>query len=96
MVPKNQLLSYVFGVWAFGVLALQILFNNLSYDLFVGLCLLGFLIIVELLGPYKMRLAWRSNLNIMIGVGLLAFSIIVVFNVLNYSDIWLITRLFSV
>jgi len=66
----------------FMVLALLALFGSVSYEYFFVLCLIGFLVIVELSGPFTVRPAWRSRVNVVIILGVLVFSLIVVEKVL--------------
>ncbi len=73
---------YFFGGWMLAVLALLALFRSLSYEYFFVLCLIGFLVIVELSGPFTVRPAWRSRVNIAIALGVFIFSIIVINKVL--------------
>ncbi len=82
MLTRSQRLVYLFGGWMFVVLALLALFNSVSFEYFFVLCLIGFLVIVELSGPFTVRPAWRSRVNIAIVLGVLAFSLIVLEKVL--------------
>lgn len=83
MMTKNYQLIYVFGAWMFIVLALLTLFQSLSPEYFFVLCLIGFLIIVELSGPFTVRPEWRRRVNIVIIVGVLLFGLIVAEKVLD-------------
>ncbi|BAI60948.1 conserved hypothetical protein [Methanocella paludicola SANAE] len=82
MLTRSQRLVYIFGGWIFVVLALLALFDSISYEYFFVLCLIGFLVIVELSGPFTVRPAWRSRVNIVIILGVIVFSFIVVEKVL--------------
>ncbi|HTY90202.1 MAG TPA: hypothetical protein VMC84_03415 [Methanocella sp.] len=82
MLTRSQRLVYIFGGWMFAVLALLALFGSISYEYFFVLCLIGFLVIVELSGPFTVRPAWRSRVNIVIILGVLVFSLIVIEKVL--------------
>ena len=82
MLTRGQRLVYFFGGWMFTVLALLALFGSVSYEYFFVLCLIGFLVIVELSGPFTVRPAWRSRVNVVIILGVLVFSLIVVEKVL--------------
>ncbi len=83
MLTKNYRLVYTFGAWMFAVLALLILFQSLSPEYFFVLCLIGFLIIVELSGPFTVRPKWRRRVNIVIIVGVLIFALVVAGKVLD-------------
>ena len=52
MLTKNQRLVFAFGGWALLILTILILLNSLDFEYFFVLCLIGFLIIVELSGPF--------------------------------------------
>lgn len=82
MWTRSQRLVYIFGGWMLVVLALLALFGSISYEYFFVLCLIGFLVIVELSGPFTVRPAWRSRVNVVITLGVLVFSLIVVEKVL--------------
>lgn len=90
MPTKSQKLVYAFGAWMFTVLALLVLFQSLSAEYFFVLCLIGFLIIVELSGPFTVRPAWRRRVNVVIIVGVLVFGLIVVNKVLDILGIALL------
>ncbi len=87
MLTKSQRLVYVFGGWVLVVLALLALFNSVNYEYFFVLCLIGFLVIVELSGPFTVKPAWRSRVNIVIALGVLIFTIIIVEKVLAILNI---------
>jgi hypothetical protein len=87
MLTKGQKIVYTFGGWVFLVMALLLLFNSLSYEYFFVLCLIGFLIIVELSGPYTVRPKWRLWVNIFILIGTVIFALIVGQKVLDIVGI---------
>jgi hypothetical protein len=87
MLTKSRKLVYVFGAWMFVVLALLVLFQSLSLEYFFVLCLIGFLIIVELSGPFTVRPEWRKRVNMAIVVGVLVFGLIVAKKVLDILGI---------
>ena len=89
MLIKSQKMVYIFGGWILGVLTLLAMFNSISYEYFFVLCLIGFLIIVELSGPFTVRPAWRSRVNIVIAIGVIIFSLIVIKKVLDILNITL-------
>lgn len=82
MLTKSQRLVYIFGGWVLVVLSLLALFNSINYEYFFVLCLIGFLVIVELSGPFTVKPAWRSRINIVIVLGVLLFTLIIVEKVL--------------
>ncbi|MDI6896006.1 hypothetical protein [Methanocella conradii] len=87
MLTKSQKLVYIFGGWVMAMLTLLALFNSTSYEYFFVLCLIGFLIIVELSGPFTVRPAWRSRVNIVIMIGVIIFFLIVMKKVLDVLNI---------
>jgi hypothetical protein len=87
MLTKGQKIVYTFGGWVLLVLSLLLLFNSLSYEYFFVLCLIGFLIIVELSGPYTVRPKWRLWVNVFILMGTVIFALIVAQKVLDIVGI---------
>ncbi|CAJ36749.1 hypothetical protein [Methanocella arvoryzae] len=83
MLTKNQRLVLAFGGWALLTLAILVLLNSLDIEYFFVLCLIGFLIIVELSGPFTTKPKWRSRVNIVILAGVAIFALIVVRKVLE-------------
>ena len=88
MLTKSQKIVYIFCGWVLLVLSLLLLFNSLSSEYFFVLCLIGFLIIVELSGPYTVRPRWRSWVNVFILIGTVVFAFIVAKKVLNIIGIY--------
>ncbi len=88
MWTKSQKLVYVFAGWVLLVLTLLTLFHSLSFEYFFVLCFIGFLIIVELSGPFTVKPKWRSRLDIIIVVGVLVFAVIVAQKVLDIIGIY--------
>lgn len=87
MLTKSQKLVYIFGGWVMAMLTLLALFNSISYEYFFVLCLIGFLIIVELSGPFTVRPAWRYRVNVVIMIGVIIFFLIVIKKVLDVLNI---------
>jgi hypothetical protein len=87
MLTKSHRLVYVFSGWVLAVLSLLALFNSVNYEYFFVLCLIGFLVIVELSGPFTVKPAWRSRVNIVIILGVLLFTLIIVEKVLAILNI---------
>jgi general stress protein CsbA len=87
MLTKSQRLIYTFGGWVLIVLTLLTLFNSLSLEYFFVLCFIGFLIIVELSGPFTVKTKWRSRINIIIAIGVLIFALIITKKVMDIIGI---------
>lgn len=87
MFTKSQRIVVIFGAWVFLALAILTFFPPLSYEYFFVLCLIGFLIIVELSGPFASRPKWRSRVNVVILIGVIIFSLIVAGKVLGILGI---------
>lgn len=83
MLTKSQRLIVSFGGWIIVVLALLVMLQSLSYDSFFALCLIGFLIIVELSGPFITKPKWRARVNLIIAAGVIVFVFIVLTKVLE-------------
>jgi hypothetical protein len=87
LLTKSQRIVVIFGAWAFLVLAILTVFNSLSLEYFFVLCLIGFLVIVELSGPFASRPRWRSRVNLIILIGAAVFCLIVVGKVFDILGI---------
>jgi hypothetical protein len=83
MYTKSQWLVIIFSGWVLTVLVLLSVLNSLDYVYFFILCLIGFLIIVEVTGPFTTRPRWKSRVNVLIVIGLIAFSAIVITKVME-------------
>jgi hypothetical protein len=90
LLTKSQRIVIIFGAWAFLALAILAVFQSLSFEYFFVLCLIGFLVIVELSGPFASRPRWRSRVNVVILLGVILFSLVVVKKVLDILGIGLI------
>jgi len=90
LLTKSQRIVVIFGAWAFLALAVLAVFQSLSFEYFFVLCLIGFLVIVELSGPFASRPRWRSRVNTVILLGVILFSLVVVKKVLDILGIRLI------
>lgn len=77
MLTKSQRLVYTFGAWALAALVLLTLLRSLNYEYFFILCLIGFVIIALMAGPFTVRPKWRSRVNLAIILGALAFCAII-------------------
>jgi phosphatidylserine synthase len=75
------------GAWAVFVMAILLVFNALSFELYFILCLIGFLVITQMSGPRISRPQWRSRVNLVIIVGVVVFIIIVTGKVLDILHI---------
>jgi 4-amino-4-deoxy-L-arabinose transferase-like glycosyltransferase len=87
LLTKSQRIVVIFGAWAFFALALLAVFGSLTFEYFFVLCLIGFLVIVELSGPFASRPRWRSRVNVVILLGVVVFALIVAGKVLAILDI---------
>lgn len=87
MLTKSERIVITFGAWAFLALAVLAVFGSLSFEYFFVLCLIGFLVIVELSGPFASRPRWRSRVNVVILLGVAVFALIVVQKVLDILGI---------
>jgi hypothetical protein len=87
MLTKSQKLVFIFAAWALLALTALTLFHMLSYEYFFILCLIGFPIIVLVIGPYTVKPAWRSRANLVIMTGAIAFAALVVIEVLGIVGI---------
>jgi hypothetical protein len=83
MLAKSQRLVIALSIWIFTVLALLIFFKSLSFEFFFILCLIGFLIIIELSGHFLVKPKWRSRVNIIVVLGVIVFAVIVFARVLE-------------
>jgi hypothetical protein len=90
LLTKSQRIVIIFGAWTFLALAVLAVFQSLSFEYFFVLCLIGFLVIVELSGPFASRPRWRSRVNVVILLGVIMFSLVVVKKVLDILGIGLI------
>ncbi len=91
MLTKSQKLVFIFAAWALLALTALTLFHQLSYEYFFILCLIGFPIIVMVIGPYTVKPAWRSRANFVVMLGAITFAAFVVVEMLNIVGV----RLFS-
>jgi hypothetical protein len=87
---KSQRIVVIFGAWAFLALAMLTAFNSIGYEYFFALCLVGFLLVVELSGPFGSMPRWRSRVNVVILLGVIVFGLILTKKVLDL----LLIRLF--
>jgi hypothetical protein len=89
LLTKSQGIVVIFGAWAFLALAVLAVSTSLSFEYFFVLCLIGFLVIVELSGPFASRPRWRSRVNLVILIGVLVFSLVVAIKVIDILGITL-------
>jgi hypothetical protein len=76
-----------FGGLAVLLLAALLIFNVLSLELYFMLCLISFLVIAQMSGPFISRPRWRSRINIVIIVSIAVFVLIVISKVLDILHI---------
>jgi hypothetical protein len=91
MLTKSQRLVFIFAAWALLALTALTVFHLLSYEYFFILCLIGFPIIALAIGPYTVKPAWRTRVNLVVMLGMFAFAALVVIEVLGIVGI----RIFS-
>ena len=84
---RAQRIVVTFGGWAVFVLATLLVLGLLSLDFYFMLCLLGFLVIAHMSGPFISRPPWRSRVNLVIVAGIVAFVLIVAGKVLDILQI---------
>lgn len=81
LLTKSQGIVVIFGVWVFLALAVLVVFTGMNgpdiVEYFFVLCLIGFLVIAELSGPFASRPRWRSRVNVVIFIGVIVFCLIV-------------------
>ena len=70
MTTRSQRIALTFGGWAVLVMAVLLLLNFLSLELYFILCLIGFLVLVGVSGPFFSRPPWRSRVNLVIAAGI--------------------------
>ncbi len=87
MFTSAQRIAMTFGGLASVVLAVLMLFDVLSFEVYYTLCLLGFMAIVHLYGPFVSRPRWRSRANVIIFIGVLIFILIVLGKVIDILGI---------
>jgi hypothetical protein len=87
LTTKAQRIVMTFGGWAFFVLATLLIFNVLSLEFYFMLCLIGFLVIVQMSGPFISRPKWRSRVNWVIVASIFLFLVIVIGKVLDILQI---------
>ena len=86
-MTKAQRIVVMTGGWAVFVLATLLVLNLLSLELYFMLCLIGFLVIAQMSGPFVSRPLWRSRVNLVIVAGIVAFGLIVAGKVLGMLQI---------
>lgn len=74
MLTKSQRLVISLSVWIIVVLTVLVLLQSLSYEFFFILSLIGFLIIIELSGPFRIKPKWSSRVNIVLAIGVIIFA----------------------
>ena len=82
-MTKAQRIVMIFGGLAVLLLAALLVFNVLSLELYFMLCLISFLVIAQMSGPFISRPRWRSRINTVIVVGIVVFVLIVLGKVLD-------------
>jgi hypothetical protein len=80
---KAQRIVMIFGGLAVLLLAVLLVFDALSLELYFVLCLICFLVVAQMSGPFASRPRWRSRINTVIVVGIVVFVLIVIGKVLD-------------
>lgn len=75
---RSQTIVFVFGAWVFIVLAALSILGQLNYEYYFVFCLIGFLVTVELFGPYTTQQWWRSRINVIIFFCIIVFTLVAV------------------
>ena len=86
-MSKAQQIIITSGALAVVLMAVLLILDALSFELYFTLCLLSFLIVVQMIGSSVARPRWRSRLNVVALVGVLAFFLVVTNKVLNILGI---------
>jgi len=86
-LTRAQRIVMAFGGLASVLLAVLMLFDVMSFELYFTLCLLGFMAVVHLGGPFISRPRWRSRANLLILAGVFLFALIVLNKVLDILGI---------
>jgi hypothetical protein len=86
-LTRAQRIVMAFGGLASVVLAVLMLFDFMSFELYFILCLLGFMAVVHLSGPFISRPRWRSRANLVILAGVFLFGLIVLNKVIDILGI---------
>jgi len=63
--------------WMLGAALLLVLFDSLTYELFFVISFIGFLAIIVLTDPPRVRPRWRRRLRWLVPPALLVFALIV-------------------
>ncbi|MGE5465281.1 MAG: hypothetical protein ACM3PB_00100 [Betaproteobacteria bacterium] len=87
LLTKYQKLIFASGGWVFATLAILAILDNISFESFFVICLIGFILITVLSGPDTARPRWRSRVNVVMLAGFVVFLIIIINKVLNILGI---------
>lgn len=78
---------FAFAGWAFATLAIIAIFNTISFESFFVVCLIGFITITMLSGPFTSRTRSRSRANLVILAGVIIFFTIILNKALDVLGI---------
>lgn len=81
MIAKQRKIVVLFAGWTFTLLALLAVYKSIPYDLFFSLAFIGLLILIGLSGPFTVKPAWRSRIDLIIVAGAVIFLIIVAWKI---------------
>lgn len=83
MLTRSQKIVIAFGGLLYLLTVMLILFHSFTLELYFVSGLIGFLIIVQLLGPTMTRPKWRSRAEKVIMIGLFLFVALVLIKLAN-------------
>lgn len=84
MLLKGQRLVLSSSVWALSVLAAMVLFHSLNFEYFFVLCLIGFLVLLGLGGPFTTRPRWRRRADLALVAATIVFIILIIQKAVYY------------
>lgn len=73
---KSQTLVFLFGAWVFLTILAMTLLGSLDPVTYFIVCLLGFLIIFDLSGPFTVNPRWKSRVQLLTVIGIAIFAVI--------------------
>jgi hypothetical protein len=83
MLTKSQNIVLAFGALLYLLSATLILFQAYAIDLYLIFGFIGFLIILQLMGPAMVRPKWRARTDNVIIIGLFFFMALVLIKLIN-------------
>jgi hypothetical protein len=83
MLTKSQNIVIAFGALLYLLSVTLILFHVYAIDLYLIFGFVGFLILLQLLGPAMARPKWRAKTDNVIMIGLFLFMALVLIKLIN-------------